>query len=517
MNKLLPVIKMFLSLSAIVIFSIIFLREIFFDKSKILYFNDFAPPISKDFLNKSISSIGDRFFEPKNPVFLNEAAPLFLLRLLSVFFSYNTAVNIFFAALFFLPGVTIYFLIKEEYFKIPLSCIFLFSFWYLDRVQQGHLFTISLFFCLAVVYVYLFLKKPDHKNLMYLTLLSSFSIYLDYHYSVILMFLTFIYFLCNINIFLKTKLLLKLSFLNLIILTPAILHVFLYFMSGSKVNPQELDHFIFVWQAKPISTLLQIRYGMLSGHIFNIQDAWVPVVLTFLVSIVAYLNIFLKNKSKYIKISVIFILLISSLGFLIDKSIYIYIMNFPLLSVIRDTNKVVGVLFLFLLFSFGLVETKRNFKISFFLVSTILLFLYVLYNPFSFFIKKDVDYEVLNFISKQSETFIYLNKEPNPVIKNRNYNYHFYPFFSNTLFVNNVISYPFSYQSRQEDTETRVIIDSLLEYLEKGTYDEYLYGKKFNIIIDRQKNIDFLIENYENLDFYIFRDYFIIKDFSVLN
>jgi hypothetical protein len=249
------------------------------------------------------------------------------------------------------------FFIKNKYLDLPLALTFIFSFWYLDRVQQGHIFTASFFLSLSVVYIFFFFKPPDLKKMYYLTILSSISVYLDYHYSVILVFLTIIYFIFNKSI-VSGKDIIKIIFYNLLCLVPALAHVWFYIKSGSTVSSADLNPLVFVWQASPLASLLHIRGGMLSGYIVKQHDSIIPVVVVFFIAIVGYHHLFMSNAKLYVKSSMLLLLFLSSCGYFLSTEIYLKMMSIPLFSVIRDTNKVVGILFLFLIMSFSLIRFR---------------------------------------------------------------------------------------------------------------------------------------------------------------
>lgn len=506
----------YLKIFLIFFLSFLFLRLIFNDHSGVLYFNDFAPPVNVDTLNLSLYGIDNRFVNPSNPSFLNDLAPLVTLKALSFFFNFGTSVDIFFLLLFVLPGVFILFFIKNKYLDLPLALTFIFSFWYLDRVQQGHIFTASFFLSLSVVYIFFFFKPPDLKKMYYLTILSSISVYLDYHYSVILVFLTIIYFIFNKSI-VSGKDIIKIIFYNLLCLVPALAHVWFYIKSGSTVSSADLNPLVFVWQASPLASLLHIRGGMLSGYVLKQHGLIIPIFLVFFVAIVSYYNLFISNTRLYVKNSVLFLLMLSSCGYLLNTEIYIKMMNLPFFSIIRDTNKVVGVLFLFLIMNFNLISFRNNFVERIFAASALSLFLaYVFYNPYIFFIKQKDQSDVVRFILDSNVSYIYLNKNPNPLLFKNNYTYHTYPIFTNSLYGLPVVSYPFAYQESEVYSEKRDTIESLIKYIDTGEYNSTLRGKTFNLIINKNQSFDFVKKYLPGTNIHEFSNYYLFKEFKVI-
>jgi hypothetical protein len=298
---------------------------------------------------------------------------------------------------------------------------------------------------------------------------------------------------------------------------PALAHVWFYIKSGSTVSSADLNPLVFVWQASPLASLLHIRGGMLSGYIVKQHDSIIPVVVVFFIAIVGYHHLFMSNAKLYVKSSMLLLLFLSSCGYFLSTEIYLKMMSIPLFSVIRDTNKVVGILFLFLIMSFSLIRFRNSFIERLLGISLPCLFLlYVAYYPYNFFIKQNDHSDIIHFIIDSDISYIYLNNNPNPILFKNNYAYHTYPIFTNSFYGLPIVGYPFAYQESEVYSERRDTIESLIRYMDTGEYSDSIEGKTFNIIIDKDHKFDFMKKYLPERNMHKFRDYYLLQEFKVI-
>jgi hypothetical protein len=392
--------------------SVVFLAINFFYFHKmfvgegLLYFNDFAPPVSLEHLSTYLSST-DLINSNSNLGyvrlnFFNEIPVMFFIWLISQSFSYEDAVVLLYIFGFLLTQIISYFIFykisRNVLVSFVLALLSVFNLWSYDRIQQGHYFNLILFFPISLSYLYVLFLTHNikvKKFVIPILLLTSFFTY--YHFTFILIYITLFKFIFDC-FFYKNRYQVFMEYFWYGLLSLPILSVFIFPYAANYLSFKALSASVsttdtlqlFSWQSMSISTLFLLRTGMQSFQLLN--QFILPLYLVGILALF-FLALPLWTKEEP-RVKLPLYSSFTFLGFLsfawwVNPVLVSYIYKIPTMSTFRDMNKFTGIFFIILLFLVAL--NSRSVKYIQYIIFFACLSLVPFMAPYKLFTKLDSD------------------------------------------------------------------------------------------------------------------------------